>query len=146
MKFNWGTGIDLVYSLFVLALVVTVIRSTQYDNSLVSDHYYADDLAYQRHYDKLVNSQRLADDLTIGQNSGKTAVELQFPAGAGRVNGQIHFFCPSDSRQDFRVSIRTNAELRQVVSTHGLKAGLWRVKVDWSAGGKGYYKEEVIVI
>ena len=112
MKFNWGTGIAMFYSFFVIALVATVIRSTQYDNSLVSDHYYADDLAYQKHYDKLVNSQKLAKDLSIAQNNSKTAVELEFPAEIGQVSGQIHFFCPSDSKQDFRLGVQAPSQSR----------------------------------
>ena len=56
------------------------------------------------------------------------------------------FFCPSDSKQDFKVKIQPNAENRQVVFTQGLKAGLWKIKVDWKGDGKAYYKEEVIVI
>lgn len=146
MKFNWGTGIAVFYSLFVIALIAQVIKSTQYDNSLVSDHYYADDLAYQEHYNKLVNSQNLSQDLLINQNDAKTAVELLFPKEVGAVRGQILFFCPSDSRQDFRVPVQANTDHRQVVSTQGLKTGLWKIKVDWNAGEKAFYKEKVVVL
>jgi hypothetical protein len=146
MKFNWGTGIALFYSVFVVALVFQVIKSTQYDHSLVSEKYYAKDLAYQEHYDKLVNSQQLEKDLQVIQNESKTAVTLEFPEQLSKINGEIHFFCPSDSRQDFRLPVRPNANNQQVVSTQDLKPGLWRVKVDWKAEGKAYFKEEVIVL
>lgn len=145
MKFNWGTGIAAFYGFFVLALVFQVIKSTQYDHSLVSDEYYADDLAYQEHYDKLVNSQQLDQDLRILQNDGKTAVELTIPENIDRVRGVVHFFCPSDSRQDFRVPLQPNANGKQVVSTQGLKSGLWKVKVDWKGDGKAFYKEEAVI-
>ena len=146
MTINWGTGIALFYGLFVLILVGVVIKSTQFDNSLVSDHYYADDLAYQEHYDKLVNSQQLDKDLSIAPNPSGTAVELQFPPGMQAVKGEIIFFCPSDSKQDFRVPVQPDARNQQVISTQALKPGLWKVKVDWTAGGKAFYKEEVVII
>lgn len=146
MKFNWGTGIALFYSVFVLALVFQVFKSTQYDHSLVSDKYYAKDLAYQEHYEKLANSQQLEKDLEVIQNDSKTFVRLAFPEQLSRINGEIHFFCPSDSRQDFKVPVRPNADNQQIVSTQKLKTGLWRVKIDWKADGKSYFKEEVIVI
>ncbi len=146
MKFNWGTGIAAFYGFFVLALVFQVIKSTQYDHSLVSDEYYADDLAYQQHYDKLVNSQQLKEDLSIVRNDSGTAIELKFPAGIEKVRGEIHFFCPSDSGQDFRLPLQLNAAGEQIVSTQGLKSGLWKVKVDWKGDGKAFYKEEVIII
>lgn len=146
MKINWGTGIAIFYSLFVLTLVYEVYRSTQYDNSLVSEKYYADDLNYQAHYDKVSNSQGLKANLKIETAESGSQVELFFPEDLGRVHGQIFFFCPSDQASDFKVNIAPNLNNRQVISTSGLKSGLWRVKVDWSDGKKGYYTEEVIQI
>lgn len=144
MKFNWGTGIALFYGLFVVILVGAVIKSTQYDNSLVSDHYYADDLAYQEHYVKLVNSKSLLEDVKVVR--GKEAVTFTFPAEVGAVQGEITFFCPSDSKRDFTISVQPNADKQQVIPTQDLKAGLWKVKVDWQSNGKTYYKEETIIL
>ena len=146
MKFNWGTGIALFYATFVMAFAFLVFKSTQYDHSLVSDEYYADDIAYQEHYDKLANTQQLARDVVVVLNGSKTAIELKFPDGIKDVEGEIVFFRPSDSRKDFRVPVRPDPANEQVVSTQGLEAGLWRVKIDWKAEGKAYYKEELIVI
>lgn len=146
MKFNWGYGIAIFYSVFVLALVYQVFKSTQYDHSLVSDQYYADDIAYQEHYDKLANAQALDQKIAVSQNDSKSAVEIQFPKSLSSIRGEIHFFCPSDSRQDFRVPVTPNADYKQVISTQGLKPGLWRLKIDWRASQKSFYKEEVIII
>ncbi|HMO39515.1 MAG TPA: FixH family protein [Saprospiraceae bacterium] len=143
MKFNWGTGIALFYTIFAAVLIFAVIKSTSYDNSLVSDQYYADDLKYQEHYVKLVNSKALTEDLKIV--CGKTDVTLTFPEEVGAVQGEIVFFCPSDSKQDFTLPVRPDAERRQNVPIEGLKPGLWKVKVDWQANGKTYYKEETVV-
>jgi hypothetical protein len=147
MKFNWGTGIAIFYSVFVLAMVAAVIRSTQFDNSLVSDHYYADDLNYQQHYNKLVNSQSLEQDLEIAKNREKGMVELKFPGNLENISGEIHFFCPSGSRLDFKIPVQTDEKNQQLVPLQKLKKdGLWRVKVDWKADNTAYYKEVVITI
>ncbi|MEN0004897.1 MAG: FixH family protein [Bacteroidota bacterium] len=146
MKINWGTGIALFYIVFVVALVFQVYKSTQYDNSLVSEKYYADDLAYQSHYDKLVNSQQLDQDLKIQKLAAEQQVQLHFPAEFSEIQGEIHFFCPSNSHIDFKVPIALNADNIQLVSTEALRAGLWRIKVDWQVADKGFYKEEVIQI
>ncbi len=143
MKFNWGTGIALFYGLFVVVLVAAVIKSTQHDNSLVSDHYYADDLAYQQHYVKLANSRSLAEDVKIIHNTD--AVLLAFPKDLGAAQGEIVFFCPSDSKQDFTIAIQPDADNRQEIPLKGLKKGLWKVKVDWQANGRSYYKEEAVI-
>lgn len=144
MKINWGTGIALFYITFVVALVYQVYKSTQYDHSLVSDEYYAEDLQYQKHYAKLVNSQQLEEDLQIIQEKAQESVKLQFPTELQDISGEIYFFCPSSSSSDFKLSIQTDSQNQQLVSTKELRRGLWRVKVDWGAAGKSFYKEEVI--
>lgn len=146
MKFNWGTGIAIFYGVFVLALVFQVIKSTQYDHSLVSDHYYADDLAYQSHYDKLLNTQNLKKDLEISEIAEEGLVAIKFPEDLGNIQGEILLFCPSDSKLDLRVPIQTDANFQQVLPVRGLKPGLWKLKVDWQAGGNGYYKEEALTV
>ena len=75
MKINWGSGIAIFYSLFVITMVYAVVRSTQFDNSLVSDHYYADDLKYQERFDKLSNAQNLKEDLKIQAAESGSQVE-----------------------------------------------------------------------
>ncbi len=146
MKFNWGTGIALFYASFMVVLLFAVFKSTQYDNSLVSDHYYADDLNYQQHYDKVRNAQQLEKDLEVINLRQLATVRLTFPEKLGKVSGEIHFFCPSDASQDFKLSVNAGEDRQQEVSTESLKPGLWRVKVDWAAGGREFYKESVIQI
>ncbi len=146
MKLNWGTGIALFYGTFVVVLVAIVIKTTTFDNSLVSDQYYADDLNYQQQYNKLANSRDLVEDLRVEVLSAQEKVELLFPSGLGQAAGEIFFFCPSDSKSDFRVAVHPDNDNRQLVPVSGLRPGLWRVKIDWQAGGKAYYKEVVITI
>lgn len=141
MHFNWGTGIALFYGTFVSVLLYFVIKSTGQDNSLVSADYYADDLKYQEHYEKLSNAASLGRDLDIRSNHGFSVVEFHFPGELGEASGEILFFCPSDSKSDFRVPVRPDGKSVQVVSSKGLKKGHWKVKVDWQAGGKLYFKE-----
>ncbi len=144
MKFNWGTGIAIFFSVFVLSLVYQVYRSTQYDHSLVSDQYYADDLRYQEHYDKLVNAQQLKEDLKIEATKASATLELRFPGGFQQLGGEIYFFCPSDKSSDFRIPVAPMGDGVQRIPTEQLRKGLWKVKVDWTADGKPYYKEQDI--
>jgi nitrogen fixation protein FixH len=146
MKLNWGYGIALFYATFVVVLLYFVVQSTQQDNSLVSEQYYADDIHYQQHYDKLRNAQALAKDLEISRLAAQEAIYLQFPEDLGPVSGKVQFFCPSDSQADFSTPVKTDAGFSQTVSSKNLKRGLWRVKVDWTAGGKAYYREEAITL
>lgn len=144
MKLNWGTGIAVVYCTFAAAMIFAVIRSRSFDNSLVSDHYYADDLAYQKHYDKLINSQALQHDLQIVKLA--KVITFQFPHEVGKAQGEIKFFCPFDSTQDFKIAINPDVQLQQRVDIAKFKTGRWKIKVEWQADGKDYYKEEAIIL
>ena len=145
MHFNWGTGIALFYGTFVSVLLYFVIKSTGQDNSLVSEDYYAEDLKYQERYEKLRNATLLARDLEIRSDAGLSRVAFHFPEELGAASGEIHFFCPSDSKSDFRVPVRPGAKSVQYVPCAGLKKGHWKIKVDWQAGGKSYFKETNII-
>ena len=146
MKIGWGTGIALFYSIFVISLLLQLKKSRQYDHSLVTDTYYAEDLAYQQQYDKKANSQSLANRLKLDHLEKGKYVRLQFPNGFEQIDGTIHFFRPSSSHEDFEVGIDVDQSNRQIVETMTLSEGLWRIKVDWQAGESAFYDEISIVL
>lgn len=144
MKWNWGTGIALTYVIFVGVMLFQVFRSRTLDNSLVSEHYYADDVRYQEQYQKLENSLNLDGKVEVLSTPGK--IEVRFPAGTQLATGDVFLFCPSDSKQDKHVPIALNADYAMSISTDGLKRGKWRVKIDWKSGEKNYYQESMLVL
>ena len=135
-KFNWGHGITLFYVIFVGTLITVLIASFGVDHSLVVDDYYAKDLDYQNQYNKVVNN--LDEDLlkiNYDQNNGQ--VILVF-SNSDNLNGTIQFYRPSNKSLDFEVRIDQH---QIIVPTDHLPVGKWKVKVDWTADGKAYYKE-----
>lgn len=146
MKLNWGTGIAMFYSTFVVVLVAVVIKTTTFDNSLVSEQYYADDLNYQQQFDKLQNSKNLNKDLEIQYQASSQQVLLHFPDNLPAPKGEVYFFCPSNSKLDFRQPVVVDANRQQSIATEQLKPGLWRIKVDWQAGDTPYFKEVVLTL
>lgn len=143
MKFNWGTGIAIFYTIFAAVMISLVVRSFGHDNSLVREDYYRHDLAYQAHYDKLVNSRGLKTDLQIELRAKEHELHFRFPQDLGPIEGQIHFYRPSGKDQDFRVPVNAkDAATDLTLSTADLTAGLWQIRVDWNANGKDYYKEQ----
>jgi nitrogen fixation protein FixH len=145
MKLNWGSGIAIVYTIFALAMLFAVYQSTKQDNSLVVENYYQKDLEYQTQIDKEVNTQGLLENLQIKYAGAENAVNLLFPTNLGPISGVILFFRPSNKALDFETPIQMDAEGRQQISTQKLLPGLWKVQVNWSAGGKDYYTEETVV-
>lgn len=146
MKFNWGHGIALVYTVFAGVLVFFVIKSTQHDHSLVVENYYEEDLNYQQHFKKLENSKALINDITINHDPASQNIKIQFPKEQGKIAGTIHFYRPSDKSKDLKVKIELDQNFEQSLPVSQLSSGLWKVKVDWQADGKPFYTEETVVL
>ena len=146
MKFNWGTGITLFYSLFMLTMIYMVYQSTQVDRNLVVDNYYEKDLKYQSHLDKLNNASALKTDLGIFQNKEENYLRFTFPKELVDISGDILFYRPSDNSKDFNQSIELDETYEIKISTFELQKGTWKVKVNWEGGEVQYYKETTVQI
>lgn len=144
MKLNWGVSIAIFYVAFAATMVGMVIKSKTYDNALVTDDYYAKDLAYQQQYEKLANAKALSTDLTIGKVGN--GVQLLFPKETQQPDGEIQFYRADDKSKDFTVKVSPDANGLQTVPVDQLTTGRWTVKVDWQAGGKPFYKEQVVIL
>ncbi|GJM32874.1 MAG: cytochrome Cbb3 oxidase maturation protein CcoH [Saprospiraceae bacterium] len=146
MKFNWGTGIFLFYSIFAASLFYQVYKSTLYDNSLVVDNYYEKDLAYQSMFEKKENSMRLEDGLKISYHPDIQTVSLNFPKNQHGVMGKVLFYRANDKSQDITLDIQTNTINEMILPVEALTYGQWKIEVDWQSGGKPYFDEKVITI
>lgn len=145
MKWNFGTGIAVVYSIFALSMVATAIRSTHYDVGLVKKDYYADDLAYQAHFNKVQNDKSSVERLKISRDT-EGALFLSFPKNQVAPNGSITFFRPSKMGIDQTFAIKTTADNTMRIPTHNLMNGLWKIQINWSANGTAFYREEAITL
>ena len=146
MKISWGTGIAIFYSIFVLVFIALVFKSTTVDNSLVTDEYYKEDLAYQRQFVRLSNTMQLEEDMSIQHNSSNKEIQFSVPASIANAEGDVHFYRPSNSRLDIMEKLDLDAENSWSFPTADLKPGLWKVKVNWEADGKEFYTEKTIVL
>lgn len=146
MKINWGTGIFIFYSCFAMTLFFQVYKSTQYDHSLVVEDYYAKDLAYQSTFDKLENSMSLEIPLQIDYQKLAQQIELVFPQFAKEVTGNILLYRASDKKADVLLPIRIKAQNDMTINVETLKAGRWKIEVDWVANGTPYLNRKTIEI
>lgn len=144
MKLHWGHGIAIFLTVFVLILVIALISSMRMDHQLVSDDYYAEDLAYQSRYTKEAD-QLASDNLLIVSDAKDGTVVLQFDSDAGPVSGKAHFYRPSDAKLDLIIDLENNNNT-ETIDYSQLRPGKWLVKVDWRQGGVDYYKEQILIL
>ncbi|MEL7160162.1 MAG: FixH family protein [Bacteroidota bacterium] len=145
MKFHWGHGIFLFYTLFVGTLVVVVIKSTTFDNSLVTEEYYARDINYQQEFDRRQNSLTLSTKLALTEERGRYA--LVFPTAAGKaISGTVHFYRPSSRNDDRLLPLRVGTDGEMQLPLQGLKPGKYTAIVEWTAAGVGYWDEFTLYV
>ena len=146
MKLNWGYRVAILYCSFVAFMLFLVFRSHSEDFSLVTKDYYKGAIEYQQQIDKIKNSAALPEKLQIAFSQENKKASFSFPQNMTSVQGEILFYRPSDSKQDLKISVQPDAENLQVVSFRDLQKGLWRVQVEWNAGGTAYFDEKSLVI
>lgn len=146
MKFNWGTGIFLAYTLFAVALFWFVYQSTKQDNSLVVDNYYEQDLQYQQQYERMQRANSLSAPVKVQFDQPAAAVVITFPEEVSAPGGSIHFYRPSDQRFDFRADLAVDELHRQLIPVKGKLGGRWIVKILWEEDGQEYYVERDLVL
>lgn len=141
-KFHWGWAIAIFYSSFVILYIIFVIKSQSVDHSLVFDDYYAEDIAYQKHYNRVANAKALEKDLEIKKSANGSTVEFLFPDVFKKVAGVVWFYKPNNEKLDFKKDVAVDNRNVFVVDTKILGGGMWKVKVDWEGDGEQFYREE----
>lgn len=146
MKFSWGKGIFITYSLFLVIILTVVVYVSSMDVNLVTEDYYEKELNHQEQIDKAARTIQLPEQLniTVTQN----LINLKFPSlfKPYDISGLVQFYRPSDSQQDFSVNIELSNSLEQTILTSSIQKGYWRIKVDWTVEEKDYFNEKLVMI
>ncbi len=146
MKISWGTGIALTIIVFMAAVISLVVYAHTLDVNLVSDNYYEQELKHQVLIDKKIRTQKLTEQLSTSLTGENIIVQFPRLFKSYEITGSIYLFRPSNRKEDLLVHLNLSSELQQIISTASLKQGLWRLKIDWTAGDSSYYNEKTIMI
>jgi hypothetical protein len=141
---NWGTSIVVTFILFAGFIGGMVFLMSRQQVDLVRDDYYQDEIAYQRHINRLARTTLLTNPVTMTYEPTAQQVTIVLPDSLQK--GEVTFYRPSDRRQDMRVNIKRNPQHAQRISTEKLAKGYWKVQLNWSDGQLDYFKEESLFI
>lgn len=142
---NFGHKIGIVYTLFVVFIISLVTFCVkQKDIFLVSSDYYKKEIAYQDEIDKYNNTHGLHHPVKVVRTGN--FLNFEFPEELEGALGEIHFYRPSDANLDFKVPLRVDTSHVQKVAVNLLVKGRWVLKMEWTKDGKGYMKEEKIIL
>ncbi|WP_210517936.1 FixH family protein [Hymenobacter terricola] len=144
----WPYAIIAVFVLFAGYIGSMVQQAMRTTVDLVSDDYYKQELAYQKRMESVARTAALPAPVQLHHDAAARLLTLQLPSTLvwQTVQGQIHFFRPSDQKLDFTLPLQLGADLRQHLSTAKMQPGLWRVRLDFTAGGQAYFVEKELTI
>lgn len=144
---NWGKGIAIFYSCFVVVMIFMVVKSSQNNVHLVQENYYEKDLNYEAFRQKRQNASNLQKPVVIKYNPSVKNIEFTFPETMVEASGKIALFRPSNKHLDQSYDILLDEDARMHIGIKdNIQKGLWYVKIDWKHQGKKYYSEESIIL
>ena len=144
MKFNWGTGIFIFYTAFVVFILALVFRTSQERIDLVTDDYYQQELEYQNIIRKKDNASNLDPALTYSID--KMNVTFYFPPSQEGILGGVKIYRASNKTFDKEFEIDLNDQNQMIVSMDDSPLGLYKMMVTWESDSIGFYVEEDIYL
>lgn len=127
---------------FAIFILYIVYQAFQVDVNLVRDDYYQNSTQHDAHVAEIKRSEDTQIKLFYDRNN--EIVIFEVPEEFTNVNGEIHFYRPSDSKLDFKVTIVLN-DNKQILSSKAIASGKWELKTVFSYNGQQYYKESEFV-
>lgn len=145
-QMNWGWKIALLYSGFVVMMLVLVGMSVSQKIDLVSEDYYAMELIHQQKIDKIRRAGALEEG--VKWRLGEEFLEITFPENFDKntVSGDIILYCPADNSKDRVIPIKLDSGTTQRIPRAGVRTGRYHLQVDWAVKDVTYWNEGVINI
>ncbi|WP_452598263.1 FixH family protein [Pontimicrobium sp. MEBiC01747] len=147
MKWNWGTGIVVAiigFIGFIMYFVVTMSTDKKYSHDLVTEDYYAKEMAYQTEIDAETNNNNLKENI-----KGKRVPEgwlISFPKELepSKIKGKVFLYRPSNQKLDFSLPIVLSS-FNLLIPEKNLVDGRWNITIDWEYKGTDYlYKKQIV--
>lgn len=143
MKWNWGTKIGLLYTAFVVFILVMVYLAFGQKFDLVTEDYYAEEMKYQSTIDNKARAENLEGNLTTGIDGPN--LKIIFPQKQTLIEGTINCFRPSDENKDFTEDFKTETGIHKIALNKFIR-GKYTLKIKWREGELDFYKEQIVII
>jgi hypothetical protein len=146
MKFNWGTGIVLAFIgfiSFIMYFIITMNVDKDFEHELVTEDYYAEELAYQSDIDKLNNANTLEENISYEKTDMGLTIKFPKTLEFENITGKVFLYRPSNKQLDFETAISLS-DTHLLIPDKRLVDGRWNIKIDWQYKGKSYLFKEAM--
>lgn len=145
MKFNWGYKIILIYTVFVLGILTMVFLSAKENRDLVSENYYAEEIAYQKLIDQSSKTAALSAPVEVTASFGQLFIQLPKEFDGVETTGEWTLYYAANKARDIAGIIHTENGQYSIAIPTGA-TGQYLFKMHWTAGNKEYYFEKNIFL
>lgn len=147
MKWNWGTGIVvgmLCFIGFIMYFVITMSTDNAYSHDLVTEEYYAKEMAYQTEIDAETNTRNLSKKVLSEKVATGWMLTLPTDFEPAKTTGNVLFYRPSNEKLDFEIPL-TGDSNTVLIPAENLVPGRWNIIVSWDYEGTAYmFKQEIV--
>ncbi|MCW5909859.1 MAG: FixH family protein [Cyclobacteriaceae bacterium] len=138
---RWILVSFILFALFIGTLVVVSMRQ---EVSLVSKSYYEDELKHSEKMQRMNNASTLAGKPTLSFEGNK--VKVSFDEFNTIENGKLTVQRPSKAALDYQFEVPAVPDQSQYFELKNWEQGLYRIGFSWSANGREYYVEKLLVL
>ena len=134
---NWGWKIIALYTFFVGGILTLVYKSTHEKIEMTEKNYYEKELVHQDQINRRENYNALATKCAFEQKAD--SIIITYPTALNAMeSGNIHLFCPSDSKYDVYIDLPKQTSNRFAFALANSIPSRFNVDVMWKAAGTEY--------
>jgi nitrogen fixation protein FixH len=143
----WPVFIAAFFLLAICGVITFITWAVHQNMDLVSRDYYKEEILYQQQIDTLKRTHQLGGEVSAGYNREAREIAVMLPiAHSLKASGTIKLYRPSDARLDYSVPLLLKPDGTQKIRAADLRPGLWKVRIQWNAGGQDYFFDQAVVI
>ena len=145
MKINWGYKIMLIYTVFVLGILTMVFLSAKENRDLVSENYYAEEIAYQKLIDQSAKTAALSAPVEVIASASQLMIQLPKEFDGLQANVDWTLYYAADKARDIAGNIHIKNGKYSIAIPSNAR-GQYLFKMHWNTGNKEYYFEKNIFL
>lgn len=146
MKWNWGTGIVIgmiAFMAFIMYMVITMSTNKKFSYDLVTEEYYAKEMAYQTEIDAETNSNSLRGNFKEAKTPEGMLITFPEEIDATTVKGKVFLYRPSNQKLDFDLPLQISGS-NLLIPDNKLIGGRWNITIEFEQNGEQYLYKKAI--
>lgn len=135
----------MVYSSFVVGIMTMVYLSAKENRDLVSENYYAEEIAYQTVIDQSSKTAALSAPVELTLASNTITIQLPKEFSQLQTSGQWTLYYAADKKRDIAGTVHSTNGVYHITIPAGA-SGKYLFKLQWQGQQVEYYFEKTIFL